>query len=501
MKKKRAGLRVMAVITSAVMVLSVAGCGSSTGDSTATTTDQTEQATEVASTETAEAATEATEEAEPEPQYDFGGRVVRIGSYYDMTPDPEKNAIEAALAERIAYVEENYNCKIEFVDLGGDYVNDYVTSVLAGDPVVDIGYAVTTTVLPSLIEGGIAYPISDLDVIDFSEYKWRSDVVDAGFYKGKNYTMLLKDPEIRYGIFWNKTLFEQNGLPDLYELANSDEWTWDKFKEIALQGNIDSDNDGTIDIYGFNARENLGWCYLYSNGAQVAEKTDSGMNIDLSDAKVVEALTAMQDFTTTVDYRKIDWSVDSWDSLIGDFRDGKSMMCLEEFWISYAYLNEMEDDWGWVPFPKGTSATDWSCYGKENGCRIMLNGIEDPETVALIYDLITDLADTQEDWDDMLEDQLESWADDADTVENVSYIYNNKIAKINSVNGFGDLNSVINTMIDEIASGTSSPQTALDTYQSQIDAALADLENHDYDADMQEYIITDEATEGESAGE
>lgn len=504
MKKRKVGTRVLSVITSAVMVMSAAGCGAGStgsGDSTNAATNEAVDATQDAKdTSQADAGESATQEEVQEPEYDFGGRVVRIGSYYDMTPDPEKNAIEAALADRIAYVEENYNCKIEFVDLGGDYVNSYVTSVLAGDPVCDIGYAVTTTVLPSLIEGGIAYPISDLGVINFDDYKWRSDVVDAGFYKGKNYTLLLKDPEIRYGIFWNKTLFEQNGLPNLYELADSDEWTWSKFKEIALQGNIDSDNDGAIDIYGFNARENLGWCYLYSNGAQVAEKTDSGIKIDLSDPTVVEALTAMQDFTTTVDYRQIDWSVDSWDSLIGDFRDGKSMMCLEEFWISYAYLNEMEDDWGWVPFPKGDSATDWSCYGKENGCRFMLNGIEDPETVALIYDLITDIADTNDEWDDLMEDQLESWADDSETVENVSYIYNNKIAKINSINGFADLNSVINTMIGDITSGAASPQTALDTYQSQIDSAIADLENHDYDADMQEYLKTDEE-EGEEASE
>lgn len=486
--KGKAMKKIIALSLSATMVLSLAGCGDSssadTSTSEVTTTTKEETVTETTTQTTAE-------ETVTEPEYDFGGRVVKIGSYYDMTPDPEANAISAALADRIAYVEDNYNCKIEFVNLEGDYINDYVTSVLAGDPVVDIGYAVTTTVLPSLIEGGIVYPISDLGVIDFDDYKWRSDVVNAGYYKGKNYTMLLKDPEIRYGIFWNKTLFEQYGLPDLYELYENDEWTWDKFKEIAMSANQDTDNDGTTDIWGFNARENLGWCYLYSNDAYVAEKTDSGMTVDLSDSKVVEALSAMQDFTTSVDYRKIDWSVDSWDSLIGSFRDGTSMMCLEEFWISYAYLNEMEDEWGWVPFPKGTSATDWSCYGKENGCRVILNGVEDPETVALIYDLITDLADTEDEWDDLMEDQLESWADDAETVENVSYIYNNKIAVINSVNGFSDLNSAINSMIDEISSGASTPQTAIETYQSQIDAAIADLENHDYDADMQGYLTTD----------
>ena len=43
----------------------------------------------------------------------------------------------------------------------------------------------------------------------------------------------------------------------------------------------------------------------------------------------------------------------------------------------------------------------------------MLNGIENPEEVALIYDLITDIADTEEEWNELMEAQLENWAVDA----------------------------------------------------------------------------------------
>ena len=310
--------------------------------------------------------------------------------------------------------------------------------------------------------------------------------------------MLLKDPEIRYGIFWNKTLFDQYGLPNLYDLVDSGEWTWEKFQEIAGSSNQDLDGDGEIDIYGFNARENLAWCFLYSNGAYVATKTDSGIDIDFNDPKVVEGLTGLQNFTQNVKFRDaIDWSKEGWDSFIKDFRDGKYMMCLEEFWISYAYLNKedggMTDDWGWVPFPKGPSATDWSCYGKENGARFILNGVEDPDAVAQVYDLITDLADNNDDWDDLMEDKLENWCRDAKTAELVSYIYNNKLAVINGVQGFGDLNGAINEMISAVSKGEMTPQTALETYQSSITAAMNDIANHDYNADMLEYKVDEPA--------
>ncbi len=472
--------RGLAVLLAATMTLGLAGCGGS-GDSGK---DSSESGGSTSSASDAE--------------YDFGGRVFRIGSYYDMTPDPESNAVNAALSERIAYVEENYNCTIEFVDLGEDYVDDYTTSVLAGDPVCDIGYAITTTVLPTLIEGGIAYPISDLGVIDFEDYKWRQDVVEAGYYKGKNYTLGITDPEIRYGIFWNKTLFDEYGLTDLYELYENDEWNWDTFLEICQKANIDTDNDGTIDIYGLNVRENLGWCYLYSNEAYIAEKTETGMTVDFSNNNVIEALTALQTFTTTVDYREINWEVDDWDSLILSFVNGTSMMCLEEFWISYMYLDDMSDDWGWVPFPKGYSAEDYSCNGKENCCRIILNGEENPEEVALVYDLITDIADTQEEWDNLLEDQLETWCNDAETVENVTYIYSNGLSKINCINGFTTLNNAVTNMLTAITSGEMTPQTALDTYQSEIDTAVSDIntgETTQTDVEFEGNILTNSSFE------
>ena len=228
--KKKAYLtrKVLAAALSAAMVLSMAACGNEAGGDSSSAGDSTQQSDvqqSDAGTESGESSEESSEETPEEPAYDFGGRVLRIGSYYDMTPNPEDSVLEALLAERIAFVEENYNCKIEFVVLD-DYVTEYVTSVLAGDPVVDIGYHITSRVLPSLIEGGIVYPVSDLSTIDLNDYKWRADVTEAGYYKGKNYTFLLKDPEIRYGIFWNKTLFKQNGLPDLYELVDNGEWTW-----------------------------------------------------------------------------------------------------------------------------------------------------------------------------------------------------------------------------------------------------------------------------------
>ena len=91
-KKNVAGKKAMAVLMAATMVLSVAGCGGSgdndngnqgdveTGNQNAGG-DQTDARDDGAGSGSDSQGGASGEDAE----YDFGGRVFRIGSYYDMT--------------------------------------------------------------------------------------------------------------------------------------------------------------------------------------------------------------------------------------------------------------------------------------------------------------------------------------------------------------------------------------------------------------------------------
>ena len=206
MKKK-----CLALTLSASMLMSMAACGGEAPDQNqdtptpVPTTSGSETTPEPTKAE--EGDTTPTEEAPTpteEPKLDFGGRTVRIGSYYDMTPDPSKDTFSKAFSDRIKFVEDNYNCKIEFINVG-DYMSSYVTSVLAGDPSCDMGYMLTYKMLPALIEGGILYPISDLNVVDFDQPWYLKSSTEASTYKGKVYGMGMVNADVQYGIFWNKT--------------------------------------------------------------------------------------------------------------------------------------------------------------------------------------------------------------------------------------------------------------------------------------------------------
>ena len=60
--------------------------------------------------------------------------------------------------------------------------------------------------------------------------------------------------------------------------------------------------------------------------------------------------------------------------------------------------------------------------------------------------------------------------------------------KISPLMGFGDLNEMVNKMMDSLGNGEQTPQTALEANRSALEAAIADIQNHDYGADMQEQM-------------
>ncbi len=92
-------------------------------------------------------------------------------------------------------------------------------------------------------------------------------------------------------------------------------------------------------------------------------------------------------------------------------------MIYEVWWISGSYLGEMQDERGFVSFPKGPSGTEYVSCGKEASPFMMLNGIEKPEEVAQIIDLIFRIFDAEEDWDEAVMAAFEKNATDSTAVD------------------------------------------------------------------------------------
>ncbi|SEN70698.1 ABC-type glycerol-3-phosphate transport system, substrate-binding protein [Amphibacillus marinus] len=427
------------------------------------------------------------EPAEEElPDHDFGGLVLKVGAPFSREIDPNVNERNERLAERIAFLEEKWNFTYETVEIGwDDWVGNYIRSTLGGDPIADIVHVLSPALYPNLISNGIVYPVSDLGVIDYDDIKWSQAAKDASEYEGKYYSLTPNGIDMRDAIFWNKTLFDDLGLPDLYELYENGEWTWEKMMEIADQATRDTDNDGETDIFGF-AAENLAWKLIYANGYESITKTDDGIEIDMNDETVVEALEFFSDVNNSFGHTlREPEEGDEWNFRYTDFADGNIAMVSAEWWVTYNYWTDgrMQGEYGMVPFPTGPSFDQSISYGYEQSYDVMLATVDQPEEKAIIWDAIHDIG-TDDDWERWIRADFEAHAGDRETVDYGLMLNNN--TRINLIRGFEDINNTFNDFFAQVSSGETTVQSGLESIESQIQAALEDFENEGMDLGIDE---------------
>lgn len=412
---------------------------------------------------------------------DYGGLTFTWAGPLLRDIDPQESIIKEKWANRIAELEEKWNFKFESKTIPHeDFVGNYIRTTLAGDPVGDIVYLHMPNFYPSFPDNGIAYPISDLNIIDFDDPKWVQASRRASEYKGKTYSAKPGTVELtvaKNGVWWNKTQFNNLGLPNLYELYENGEWTWDKMFEVAEMATKDLDNDGVKDVYGI-ASGNLPYDLIYSNGAEAVVKTDEGIDVDFNDPKIIEALSYFQ--KVHQDYAGVflqpkegEERIDS----IGDFRDGRLVMLVADWWVSTSYLNggQMKDEYGFVPFPLGPSfdhPSGVSSVGSDISLEIMLGTVDKPKEKIEIWDEITNVG-TPDDWAEWKRSEYEKGAGDAESVEYALKL--NDIAKVNVIFGYPELNKIASQLLNDIKLGTTTVQSGLEAVTPQIEAALAEI--------------------------
>ncbi len=420
---------------------------------------------------------------------DFGGRIFKIGAWWDRTPIEGKTIWDDAYIKKMKEIEDNCNCTIEFVTVS-DLSETYVTTTLAGDPVCDIGTALTSVLLPGLIQGGIAYPVSDLAAFDFTSAKWLPSANNFGRYKGKNYCMDVKsglDNCVRFGMFYNKRIFNEQGLPDLEELYSAGEWNWDKLLEVAKAVNTDTNGDGEIDTYAIGC-EAFMWNFIYSNGGNVFTNDDGTVNATgFENPKVIEAMDFCAKF-----YSELGDALIPYDAA-PQFHPGEMAMAGLELWhaqnlmASSTSSSPMVDDYGWVPFPCGPSSKGtYYSYGKEMSPYFMPSSVKEPNDVAWMFNAITNYAEDDAQWDEWLESIVETWMDDQDSVDNVMDMIASGNTIVNPLVGYTDLYALVQDMFGEIAVGSLTTQVALETYSNQITEAVKTANERDYTGEYQE---------------
>lgn len=359
---------------------------------------------------------------------DLGGQVIGIAIYNNfngVTPLGDRNEYnweqpDARLAAHIAQVEQMFDCKIQFVDKvgSGKALERITVDILAGQPSFHFIHAREMD-LPALAAGGYIHCVEDYLPEGYYEslpsvfQTTEGSIVNERIYgiEPQNYTIEA------IMLFWNKDMFEREGLPNLYELYQSGEWTWDKFEEFAVRLSKDTDGDGEIDQWGFSLHNDNFVNFILTNNGRLTKVENGKVVVAFDEPATVEAIEFMQRL-----YQKGAFGYKRG----GGLSNGKVAMSMD---IVQSFHNKKESmggyEYGIVPLPKGPRATDYVSPIWNRWLGVIPITVEDPaaviEVINALYKLTEPYMDiTLDEWEEQYwygtvakqvydEESLENW--------------------------------------------------------------------------------------------
>jgi ABC-type glycerol-3-phosphate transport system substrate-binding protein len=272
-------------------------------------------------------------------------------------------------------------------------------------------------------------------------------------------------------MYFNKAIFEREGLPDPYELFRNGQWTWDAMLDIALQATRDTTGDGTIDQWGLSSMD-FANTIVYTNNAEIIAIED-GMPVFRGDSR--EALEALEFHQDLIHRHRVMVNEApegaSWDWPGVMFREGKVAMYAYQFWYIDTFPGNMEDDWGVMLLPKGPRATEHVSYGAGSNGLVMPRGVSNPEHVSRIWWELGPGGATDEDTTTPV---YMAKFRDMESMDVVNYLWDRNISRLASVNAFTGARDLWNASVNDVISGAKTPAVAVQERAAAIRAALED---------------------------
>lgn len=332
--------------------------------------------------------------------YDFQGQTVTIAQPWTV-----RDFSEGENLAHLRKVEQDFNVKIEFKTIAASEM-EYAApaTILAGDPIGDVLYLAFLWHRQYLGQG-LLYPLNNYADDEYwervPEVAWA--LRDAATYDGLIYGFSTNSIGAPWGIFWNKTFFEENGLPNIYELMERGEWTWDKFREICVQARKDLDGDGLWDQYGFasHSAQHMLFTFFAANNASWTKTVDGREVCAFNDPEAVEAL----EFLVGLQSEEL-MDTPTWADMQTNFYDGKYGMIIWDLPKLGGIPKDLPYEFGIAPIPLGPRGTEYVFVerGDARTFCIPINTKHDPgaliELVSALYELTDPYIDTEDFWDE-----------------------------------------------------------------------------------------------------
>lgn len=325
---------------------------------------------------------------EPEP-IDLGGRTIRVAAWWDHKPAGDTIDSQARL-DKIADLEQKYNFTFEWINIPfEEYMDRLTTSTLAGEPFADVAIMEVKRAIP-VVKQGLVLPLSEFtsatDDIN-NEQRLLRKVVPIG---GVEYAFAEPGVSI-VGMYYNRDLVKRLGVDDPQDLYKNGQWNWESFLQLAKDATRDTDNDGTIDTFGY-----AGWPadaarhFGVTNGAMFVNED---LTLGMTDPRMIEALEFVnrlynvENVVKVKTGNKMDWNETN------TFKDGDVLMSINYDWN----MGDLTFEVGVVPNPVGPQFDGFHTYANTaQNAWFILKGVKDPEIVYSIFEQSFDFPRTEE---------------------------------------------------------------------------------------------------------
>lgn len=416
--------------------------------------------------------------------YDLGGVTVTIGHWQPATFSARFN--EGEIAEgRLEQAEELFNCKIKFDGVDYNSIGEwYLARLMSGDSAYDIWNVQNRIAYFPLVTQDALFSVDNIVGEDYWDRlaPYEAYVSNTLKFMGKNYVFSAAvdyDDMDRivngfYLIYYNKTMLEQAGAEDPYELYKAGEWDWDAMGRIAKQVTKDLDGDGAFDQWGMAKIFNwLAHPFLRSNGALYTTGEENGKVVFSLGGEAAES-ALMQLY----EWNMVDKLFDpGWDAL-ASFTSNTVGFMVYPLWNYETIADQSGFEIGIVPMPRGTHVDRCVTSVHAIGGVVLPANSAKPEAMMALYEfLFRDDEDTRADAFDRDLSVYRS-REDAEIALEVTENWQGETAALYVEDlTVADLYLTTRQVVDDIIFGRLSFSESVNTYRPVIQGILDDLFN------------------------
>ena len=415
---------------------------------------------------------------------DLGGRTIKLlswgtvlgGVYVDPDDNSELGEIKK---ERLAEMEELYNCKfeLELMD-AGEIPNKFTTAALSGEAIADL-IAVRNSSVPALLNNNLLLALDKY--FDFSKPQFNKNAKTLTTVDGKVYGFSTEHTNhVENALYFNKRIFDDVGLEYPYKKVADKTWTTDVFEEYLKKATV-LNNDGTTAIYGmygFTYNGDTLPNFISCFGAEFAKRqADGSFKSGVSDPEMTAALEFIR---RNMFENKYIYNVSgnaSWTEGGTMFKEGKVAMIMGGVNAGGSSYTDMTDDFGVVPLPLGPGQTEYAVSEMYENLFVMPASLDDT-TAQAIANMVTYIhampSEDEDETAELIKRSIENTFRDEESVD-IAYdllttgdmkVYNHRIIGGFDVVG-GRVNDAIHgqtTVASAIGSAASAWEIVVDSY-------------------------------------